>query len=50
MNKLRDRGTVSRRQAPPAMLDGLEPACARARRLASTIRHLDLHILFMDTS
>ena len=50
MNKLRARTAVSRRQAPPTMLDGLAPACARARRLASTIRHPEHHILFIDTS
>ena len=32
-------GTRPRRQAPPAMLDGLAPACARVRRLASTVGH-----------
>jgi hypothetical protein len=37
--QLRGLVTVSRRQRPPAMLDGLAPACARARPLASTIRH-----------
>jgi len=50
MNKLRARATVSRRHAPPAMLDGLAPACARARPLASTIRYPEHHILLIDTS